>query len=98
LIRRNKHRDKIQIICDILQLANGRETKKIKIMHNANLSYGQSKQHLMFLIDKDLLRYDEDTRTYKTTEKGIRFLQIYDQIDGMIKEVQLPFVQQQMWI
>ena len=67
-------------------------------MHKANLSYGQSKQHLMFLIEKGLLRYDQDTRTFKTTEKGIRFLQIYNQIDGMIKEVQMPSVQQQMWM
>ncbi len=52
----------------------------------------------MFLIEKGLLRYDEGARTFKTTEKGIRFLQIYNQIDGMIKEVQLPLVQQQMWM
>ena len=83
---------------DILEIANGRETKKIKIMHKANLNYKQSKEHLMFLIDEDLLHYDEDAQTFKTTEKGIRFLQIYCQIDDMIKEVELPLAHLQIWI
>ena len=52
----------------------------------------------MFLIDKNLLHYDEDAQTFKTTEKGIRFLQIYCQTDDMIKEVELPLAQLQIWI
>lgn len=64
-------------------------------MYKANISYGQLKEHLIFLRDKDLLRYDEDTRTFKTTEKGLRFLQMYNQIDDMMKEEQLPLVEQQ---
>ena len=31
------------------------------------------------------LRYDENTRTFKTTEKGLRFLEAYNQMDSMVK-------------
>ena len=43
------------------------------------------KGYLSFLTERGLLNYDLDTRKFKTTEKGQRFLQIYNQIDDMIK-------------
>jgi predicted transcriptional regulator len=49
----------------------------------------------MLLTEKDLLRYDKDTQTFKTTEKGLRFLDTYNQMDDMIKELHS---QQQMWL
>jgi predicted transcriptional regulator len=33
----------------------------------------------------DLLSYDKDTRTFKTTEKGLRFLNTYYRIDDAIR-------------
>jgi hypothetical protein len=32
-----------------------------------------------------LIEYDVDAQVYKTTEKGLRFLIIHNQMDGMIK-------------
>ena len=98
MIRRNRTRDKIKIICQILEVTNGCETKKIQIMYKANLSYAQLKEHLIFLTEKDLLHYHEDTLTFKATEKGLRFLQIYNHIDQMIKKEQPSLIQQQMGI
>jgi len=98
LIRRNRTRDKIEIICQILEVTNGCKTKKIQIMYKANLSYAQLKGHLIFLTEKDLLHYHEDSLTFKTTEKGLRFLQIYNHIDDMIKKEQPSLIQQQMGI
>jgi hypothetical protein len=43
------------------------------------------KDYLMVLTQKDLLSYDLDTQTFKTTEKGLKFLKVYNQMDGMIK-------------
>jgi predicted transcriptional regulator len=43
------------------------------------------KEYLTVLTENDLLRYDLDTQTFKTTEKGLRFLNTYNQMDGMIK-------------
>ena len=51
--------------------------------------------NLTALIENDLLLHDRNTQTFKTTEKGFRFLQIYNEISEMTKEEQPP---QEMWI
>ncbi|MDQ3562047.1 MAG: winged helix-turn-helix domain-containing protein, partial [Thermoproteota archaeon] len=58
-------------------------------------SYTQIKEYLMLLTEKDLLYYDKDTQTFKTTEKGLRFLDTYNRIGDMFDELQQ---QRQMWI
>ncbi len=93
-----KYRSRIEIISQILEAANGGGATRTKIMYKALLSYAQMKDHLMLLTEKDLLRYDEDTRTFKATEKGLRFLQIYNQIDDMINALQQQPQEQQTWI
>jgi predicted transcriptional regulator len=79
------YRSRTDIISKILQAANGGITKT-KIMYHAFLSYAQLQDYLRVLIQNDLLSYDLDTRTFKTTKKGLRFIEIYNQMDGMIKE------------
>jgi predicted transcriptional regulator len=79
------NRSRIDIISKILQAANGGGSTKTRIMYQAFISYGQMKDYLRVLTEKDLLRYDENTRTFKTTKKGLRFLEAYNQMDGMIK-------------
>jgi predicted transcriptional regulator len=79
-------RTRIEIISQILETANGGVTSKIKIMYRANLSYAQLKDYLMTLSDKDLLSYDLDTSTFKTTEKGLMFLKAYGQLAQLTKE------------
>jgi predicted transcriptional regulator len=81
-----KTRTRIDIISQILETANGGVTTKIKIMYRTNLSYAQLKGYLMTLSDKDLLRYDLDTNTFKTTEKGLRFLEIYNKLYNIVRE------------
>jgi predicted transcriptional regulator len=34
----------------------------------------------MGLMDNDLLSYDVDTQKFKTTEKGLRFIESYNQM------------------
>ncbi len=79
-------RNRIDIISQILETANGGITTKIRIMVKTNLSYAQLKEYLMTLSNKDLLRYDLDTHTFKTTEKGLRFLEIYNKLDHILRE------------
>ena len=57
-------------------------------MYKAFLSYHQLKDYLALLTDRDLLRYDSITQTYKTTEKGIRLLQLCNELDDMMKASQ----------
>lgn len=81
-----KNRDRFEILSLILQIANGyNNVTMTKIMNRALLSYDQMKEHLAFLTQKDLLCYDKGNRTFKTTEKGMRFLQIYGGMEDMIK-------------
>lgn len=84
-----KTRTRIDIISQILETANGGVTTKIKIMYRTNLSYAQLKGYLMTLSDKDLLRYDLDTNTFKTTEKGLRFLEVLSELEQRAREEQL---------
>jgi len=78
------YRSRMDIVSKILQVANG-GAAKTKIMYSAFLSYSQMKEYLMMLTQNDLLSYDLDTRTFKTTEKGLRLIEVYNQMDGMIK-------------
>lgn len=81
-----KYRSRIDIISRILETANGGNARKSKILYKGFLSYAQMKEYLMLLTEKDLLCYDEDTQTFKTTEKGLRFLEIYNRLDDIMRE------------
>jgi predicted transcriptional regulator len=77
--RRNmKHRSRAEIMSQILEAANGGATRT-KIMYKAFLSFIQLREFLMVLTKSDLLSYDGETQTFKTTEKGLRFLDAYKQ-------------------
>jgi predicted transcriptional regulator len=82
---KNRYRDRTEIVSQILEVANGNDTKKLNMMYRANLSYAQLKGYLTVLSKIDLLRYDLNTQTFKTTEKGLRFLKTYNQMDDLMK-------------
>ena len=79
-----KHRSRIEIASVILEVANGGGVTKTRILTGSFLSYNQLHEYLVFLIQKDLIRYDKDTQTFKTTEKGLRFLQIYNRMHEIL--------------
>jgi predicted transcriptional regulator len=80
------YRSRDDIVSVILDAANGGGLTKTKIMYQAYLSHDQMKEYLSVLIENDLLGYDVYTRKFKTTEKGLRFLDTYGQMDDMIKD------------
>jgi predicted transcriptional regulator len=69
----------------INDVTNGTSATKTQIMYRAFLAYKQSEEHLLFLIEDGLLHYDGNTRTYRTTENGLRFLELNNHIEDMIK-------------
>jgi predicted transcriptional regulator len=96
-----RYRSKIDIISQILEAANGGNATKTKITYRALIGYNQLKENLAALTEKDLIRYDKNTQTFRTTERGLRFLQIYNQIDDMIREEEeeeQPQPQHRIWI
>jgi predicted transcriptional regulator len=81
------HRTSTEIITEILRTANGGNATRTKIMYQAFLSFFQSKDYLSMLTERGLLTYNADTRTFKTTEKGLMLLETYDLlVDLMLKK------------
>jgi len=80
-----KYRSRTDIVATILEAANGGATKT-RIMYKAYLSYAQLKEYLSILTENGLLDYEEGELKYKTTEKGIRFMNTYDQIGHMVSQ------------
>jgi predicted transcriptional regulator len=90
LMHRMKYRSRTELIRDILQTArsDGNGVVKTKIMYNAFLSYHQVKEYLTILIDNGLLQHDLGNQKFRITEKGLRFLQLCDQIGDLMEEEQ----------
>ncbi|HXS59496.1 MAG TPA: winged helix-turn-helix domain-containing protein [Candidatus Sulfopaludibacter sp.] len=78
-----KYRSRTEIVAMILEAANGGSTKT-KIMYKAFLSYNQLREYLSMLIENNLLEYLEGSPVYKTTEKGLMFLQKNNEIEGLL--------------
>jgi predicted transcriptional regulator len=64
-------------------------------MHKAFLSYSQLKENLAELTENWLLAYDESTKVFKTTEKGLRFVNIYDESGNLASASELLATQRQ---
>ncbi len=76
------YRTRTEIAAQILQAANDHnEITKTKIMYKAFLTYAQLQEYLAILIQNGLLEYLSATKSYKTTEKGLRFLKIYEKME-----------------
>ncbi len=73
------YRSRTELFGQILQAANGGITKN-KMMYSLFMSHEQLKEYLLILIENGLLVYLQASHTYKTTEKGLKFLQILEQI------------------
>ena len=95
-----RYRSRTEIITQILEIVNDGScssssrfgdggVSKTKIMYKAFLSYNQLKEYLAVLTKSDLLSYDGQTRMFKTTEKGLRFLKAYAQINQLMKEQEI---------
>jgi predicted transcriptional regulator len=74
-------------MAEILEVAR-EGTLKTQIMYRANLSFAQLNEYLNLLLDLRLLEVTEavDKTIYKTTGKGLRFLQNYREIRELLKK------------
>jgi predicted transcriptional regulator len=82
-----KYRDRNEIIAQILQTANGNRVRLTKIMYDAYLSHSLTREYVRLLIERGLIEYLDGERTFKTTEKGMNFLQIQKKVHGYILDV-----------
>ena len=79
-----KNRSRTEIVALILDAANGGATK-MKIMYNVYLTYNQLKNYLSVMIENNLIEYLEGTRTFRTTEKGLKFLKTHNAIGELLQ-------------
>jgi len=82
-----RRRDRMLIMAEILEVAiDG--ALKTQLMYRANLSFAQLNEYLRLLEDLKLLGISDGTekRVYKTTAKGMRYLQSYREINDLLKK------------
>ena len=82
------NRDRIDIITSILDASNGGATRR-KILLGSGLSSNQFKRYLSILIENDYIRMEiqersKGTAIYRTTDKGIALLHIYQRIRDLL--------------
>jgi predicted transcriptional regulator len=93
-------RSPTEIVFDILQMADKGSFEghyddnhtdgviQTEIMYKGLLGYKQLKEYLKVLTENDLLSFDSSTRKFKITQKGRRFVQIYNEMSDLVKEEQ----------
>jgi predicted transcriptional regulator len=93
-----KYRSRIQITSQILQAADGGGATRTKIMYKAFLNFVQLEEYLKILTEGGLLDYDSESRTFKTTPKGLIVIECCNQLDDIVKEQsQQRRLPQQLW-
>jgi predicted transcriptional regulator len=82
-----RRRDRLSIMAEILGVTL-EGALKTQVMYRANLSFAQLNQYLSLLLDLNLieLKKSSEKAVYKTTTKGIRFLESYQQIQELLKK------------
>jgi predicted transcriptional regulator len=82
----SKRRDRLYIIAEILEIAkNG--ALKTQVMYRSRLSFTQINDYLGFMLEINLMKKvkQNDKNIYKTTWKGLDFLQRYRNLAELIK-------------
>lgn len=80
-----KYRSRTDIFASILQSANNPKGVGITtIMYKSFLSHYQLKKYLSIMLENDLIKLEEQDHLYKITEKGLRFLQLFSNINELI--------------
>jgi predicted transcriptional regulator len=86
-----KRRDRHEIIAEILNLAiDGK--RKTHVMYKAKLSYTQVNEYLPWLVQKGFLenmkigKMGQCKKIYKTTPRGLMFLESLKSIDKLLQK------------
>jgi predicted transcriptional regulator len=76
----------LEIIAMILETLN---FARSRIILNRFLSPDQLHNYLTVLQENGMLVYEEEEQTYKTTHKGMYFLQIYNQVGDLVAPIDI---------
>jgi predicted transcriptional regulator len=79
-----KHRSKEEIAALVLEaIFNTDRPTQTMIMYKAYLTHVQLKQFLASLMEKGLIEYHKLELIYTITEKGMHFLEVYNQLNQL---------------
>lgn len=73
------YRGKLDISADILNITKNNPQKKTQIMYKANLSYTILIKYINKLVKASLIAYEDENQYYILTEKGQKYLKIYEE-------------------
>ena len=78
------HRSRFEIIACILEITNGNRVRQTEILYKTYLSHNLLKEYLILLLQTGLIEYIQGERSFRTTEKGMRFLHMFNQMGQLI--------------
>lgn len=92
-------RSPMEVVFDILEIADRgsfgdnyyEDTDDViqtEIVNKTLLDHNRLKEYLRVLTENDLLSFDSATRKLRITQKGRRFLEIYNNMSDLVKEEQ----------
>ena len=61
------------------------ERLRQKLCTKTFLSYAQLKEYLSVLTENNLIEYLDGTQTFKTTEKGLNYIKMHNEIGELLK-------------
>ena len=80
-----KYRSRTDILASILDSVNNVDGAGITtIMYKSFLSHYQLKKYMAIMLKNDLIRFDEERRLYRITDKGVRFLQLFNHMNQLV--------------
>lgn len=84
--KRIKYRSRTDVMAAILEATTIGKATRSSIYNKSFLNYERFRSIMSFLIEKEFIEIsgNEDSRLYRTTEKGIHFLLIYNNMRELI--------------
>jgi predicted transcriptional regulator len=77
-----KYRSRTEIVKTILEAAIDNEgTNRTRLLYKSYLSFNQLKEYLETLQENGLIEYEVGKRCYRTTQKGLRLLQLQNKME-----------------
>ena len=78
-----KRRNETEIMAEILSLCRHPQ-KKTRIMYQTNLSWKVAQEYLERLLSRELLQVHHSEIRYATTQKGLDFLEKWEQCTAFL--------------
>ena len=80
-----KYRSRTEIFGEILTVTRGTGVSRTKVMYKTILTFLQAREYLSILTERGLIHFDKTTQTYRTTERGLKFLDKYSELSQLMK-------------